>query len=165
MQDSHFAQGNSLTFPVALNTEFIGRTYPQTVPYQVGREKIREFARSLGETNQVFFDVQSAQAAGYSDLVAPPTFAIVVSMGAGEQVVFDPELGLDYTRVVHGDQRFVHSRVITSGDLLSCVVSVDDIRSVAGNDMISVKVEISDQQGELVSTVYSMLLSRGSDSS
>jgi acyl dehydratase len=149
---------------VALNSEFIGRTYPSTEPYLVGREKIREFARSLGETNELFFDVQVAQAAGYTDLVAPPTFAIIVSMGAAGQVVFDPELGLDYTRVVHGDQRFEHHRPITAGDQLTCLVSVDDIRTVAGNDMITVKSEISDLNGEPVSTVYSLLLSRGADS-
>lgn len=148
---------------MALNTDFIGRTYPATEPYHVGREKIREFARSLGETNSLYFDVEAARSAGYTDLIAPPTFAIVVSMGAGEQVVFDPELGLDYTRVVHGDQKFVHHRVITAGDHLECVVSVDDIRSVAGNDMITVKAEIQDANGEPVSTVYSMILSRGTD--
>lgn len=148
---------------MALNPEFIGRTYPATEPYLVGREKIREFARSLSEVNPLFFDVTAAQEAGYADVIAPPTFAIVMSLSAGEQVVFDPELGLDYTRVVHGDQRFVHHRPIVAGDSLSSVVRVDDIRSAAGNDMITVKVEVSDSHGELVTTVYSMLLSRGVD--
>ena len=148
---------------MALNPEFIGRTYPASEPYLVGREKIREFAHSLGETSPLFFDVTAAQAAGYADVIAPPTFAIVISMVAGEKVVFDAELGLDYSRVVHGDQRFVHHRPIVAGDLLTSVVSVDDIRSVAGNDMITVKAEITNSSGDLVSTVYSMLLSRGVD--
>ena len=149
---------------MALNPEFIGRTYPVSEPYLVGREKIREFAHSLGESSPLFFDVTEAQAAGYADVIAPPTFAIVISMVAGEKVVFDPELGLDYSRVVHGDQRFVHRRPIVAGDSLSSVVTVDDIRSVAGNDMITVKTEITDSTGALVSTVYSMILSRGADS-
>ena len=84
-------------------------------------------------------------------------------MGSGEQVIFDPELGLDYTRVVHGDQRFVHHRPILAGDELSCVVSVDDIRTVAGNDMITVKTDITDSLGAPVSSVYSLLLSRGEE--
>ncbi len=130
----------------------------------MGREKIREFARSLGDTRDIFFDVAAAQSAGHPDLVAPPTFAIIVSMDAAGQVVHDPELGLDYTRVVHGDQRFEHHRPITAGDQLTCLVSVDDIRSVAGNDMITVRSVISDINGEPVSTVYSLLLSRGTDS-
>ncbi len=148
---------------MALNTEFIGRTYPATEPYLVGREKIREFARSLGETSDLYFNVEAAVAAGFPDVIAPPTFAIVVTMGAGEQVIFDPELGLDYTRVVHGDQKFVHHRAITAGDQLTCAVTVDDIRTVAGNDMITIKSEISDSLGLPVSTVYSMILSRGTD--
>lgn len=149
---------------MALNTDFIGRTYPATEPYLVGREKIREFARSLGDSDSLYFDVEVARSAGFRDLIAPPTFAIVVSMGAGEQVIFDPELGLDYTRVVHGDQKFVHHRVITAGDQLTCVVVVDDIRSVAGNDMITIRSEIADFSGKQVTTVYSMILSRGTDS-
>ena len=149
---------------MALNTDFIGRTYPATEPYLVGREKIREFARSLGDSDSLYFDVEVARSVGFRDLIAPPTFAIVVTMGAGEQVIFDPELGLDYTRVVHGDQKFVHHQVITAGDQLTCVVVVDDIRSVAGNDMITIRSEIADSSGEQVTTVYSMILSRGTDS-
>ncbi len=146
---------------MAINPGFIGRTYPPTQVYSVGREKIREFASALGDSSLCYFDVASAQALGYPDLIAPPTFAIVVTMKAGEQVVFDPELALDYTRVVHGEQRFVHHRPIFAGDELTSTVSVDSIRSVAGNDMITVKSQVHSTSGELVSTVYSLLVSRG----
>jgi acyl dehydratase len=146
---------------VAINPEFIGRTYPPTQVYSVGREKIREFATALGDTASCYFEVDSARALGYPDLVAPPTFAIVVTMKAGEQVVFDPELALDYTRVVHGEQRFVHHRPIFAGDELTSTVSVDSIRSAAGNDMITVKAQVHSTSGELVSTVCSLLVSRG----
>ncbi len=146
---------------MAINPGFIGRTYPPTQVYSVGREKIREFASALGDSLLCYFDVASAQALGYPDLIAPPTFAIVVTMKAGEQVVFDPELALDYTRVVHGEQRFVHHRPIFAGDELTSTVSVDSIRSVAGNDMITVKSQVHSTSGELVSTVYSLLVSRG----
>jgi acyl dehydratase len=146
---------------VAINPEFIGRTYPPTEAYSVGREKIREFALSLSDSSACYFEVESARALGYPDLVAPPTFAIVVTMKAGEQVVFDPELALDYTRVVHGDQKFTHHRPIFAGDELTSTVSVDSIRSVAGNDMITVKTEVHATSGELVCTVFSLLVSRG----
>jgi len=102
---------------------------------------------------------------GYPDLVAPPTFAILVSMQASKQVIFDPELALDYTRVVHGEQKFVHSRPIFAGDDLTSVVSVDSIRSAAGNDMITVKTELRSTGGDLVSTAYSLLVSRGVEES
>lgn len=146
---------------MAINPEFIGRTYPPTQSYSVGREKIREFASALGETSPCFFNLDSARQLGYPDLVAPPTFAVVATMKAGEQVVFDPELALDYTRVVHGEQRFVQHRPIFAGDELTSTVSVDSIRSAAGNDMITVKTQLHSTGGELVSTVYSLLVSRG----
>lgn len=146
---------------MVINPEFIGRTYPPTQVYSVGREKIREFASALCETSPCFFNPDIARALGYPDLIAPPTFAIVVTMKAGEQVVFDPELALDYTRVVHGEQRFVQHRPIFAGDELTSTVSVDSIRSAAGNDMITVKTQVHSTSGELVSTVYSLLVSRG----
>ena len=90
---------------MAINPEFIGRIYPPTPVYFVGREKIREFATALGDTASCYFEVDAARALGYPDLIAPPTFAVVVTMKAGEQVVFDPELALDYTRGVHGEQK------------------------------------------------------------
>jgi acyl dehydratase len=146
---------------VAINQEFIGRTYPPTEAYSVGREKIREFAGALGETAPCYFDVESARSLGYPDLIAPPTFAIVVTMQAGGQVIHDPELALDYTRVVHGEQRFVQHRPIFAGDEITSTVSVDSIRSAAGNDMITVKTKVHASDGELVSTVYTLLVSRG----
>ena len=146
---------------MAINPEFIGRTYPPTQSYSVGREKIREFASALGETSPCFFNLDSARQLGYPDLVAPPTFAVVATMKAGEQVVFDPELALDYTRVVHGEQRFVQHRPIFAGDEFTSTVRVDSIRSAAGNDMITVKTQLHSTGGELVSTVYTLLVSRG----
>jgi len=146
---------------VAINQEFIGRTFPPTEIYSVGREKIREFASALGDSAPCYFDVEAARSLGYPDLIAPPTFAIVVTMQAGGQVIHDPELALDYTRVVHGEQRFVQHRPIFAGDEITSTVSVDSIRSAAGNDMITVKTEVHATDGELVSTVYSLLVSRG----
>ncbi len=146
---------------MAINQEFIGRTYPPTEVYSVGREKIREFAKALGESAPCYFDVEYARALGYPDLVAPPTFAIVFTMQAGGQVIHDPELGLDYTRVVHGEQRFVQNRPIFAGDEITSTVSVDSIRSAAGNDMITVKTQVHATSGELVATVYTLLVSRG----
>jgi acyl dehydratase len=149
---------------VALNEGFIGRTYPPSAPYLVGREKVREFARALGETNPVFFDIEVARALGHQDVIATPTFAIQLSMSAAEAAVMDPELGLDYSRVVHGDQRFVYSRPITAGDELVATVTIDGIRSAAGNDMLTTRVDIATTAGEHVVTSYSVLVARGSDS-
>ena len=94
-------------------------------------------------------------------MIAPPTFGIVLSMTAGRQVVADPELGLDYTRVVHGEQRFVHTRPIRAGDRLTVTVTVENIRAAAGNDMITTRGDVSTVDGETVFTAYSTLVARG----
>ncbi len=146
-----------------LDPTFVGREYPPTRPYQVGREKIREFAVAIGDPNPAYDDVEAARALGYPDLIAPPTFAIALSMQAAYQVVLDPALGLDYSRVVHGDQRFVHARPIHAGDELTVVVTVEKIRSMAGNDIITTRADIASTSGEAVCTAYSTLVSRAAE--
>ena len=146
-----------------LDPSFVGRSYPPTPAYQVGREKVREFAASVGDANPAYTDVEAARALGHPDVVAPPTFAIVVSMHAAHQVVRDPALGLDYSRVVHGEQRFVYVRPIVAGDELTVVVTVEKIRSVAGNDIITTRGDIATTAGEPVCTAYSTLVSRAPD--
>lgn len=148
-----------------MNPDFIGRSYPVTAPYLVGREKVREFARALGLTNAIHFDVQAAREVGYPDVVAPPTYAIRLSMSAAESVVKDPELGLDYSRVVHGDQRFDYGRPIVAGDELVSTVTIDGIRNAAGNDILTTRTEIRSADGELVLTSWSTLVARGSEAS
>ena len=115
-----------------VDPSFAGRSYPPTEPYEVGREKIREFADAINDPNPVYRSKAAAQELGHEDVIAPPTFAIVVTMRAGHQVVMDPDLGIDYSRVVHGEQRFEHTRPIRAGDLLQAVVTVDGVRAAAG---------------------------------
>jgi acyl dehydratase len=146
---------------VALDQSFIGRSYPPSPLYEVSREKIREFADAVGEASPVHRDAEAARAAGYPDVIAPPTFAILVSMKANEALISDPELGLDYSRVVHGDQTFTHHRPIAAGDRLVVVAHVDAITTRMGNDMLSVRAEISTEDGEQVTTARSTLVARG----
>ena len=144
-----------------VDQSFIGRVYPPTAVYEVGREKIREFADAIGDDNPAYRDPAAARAFGYSDVIAPPTFAIAVTMRASHQVISDPALGVDYSRVVHGEQRFVHTRPIRAGDALQVVVSVENSRSAAGNDIISTKSAVTTVDGEPVTTAYSMIVVRG----
>ena len=90
-----------------IDPAYAGRTYPPTEPYAVGVEKIREFATAIGDPNPAYRDPDAAQALGHPDVIAPPTFPFVLTFTASRQVVEDPELGIDYSRVVHGEQRFV----------------------------------------------------------
>ena len=132
---------------MALNPDFVGRSYPAGSSYLVGREKIREFASAIGDTNPVFHDVEAARALGYRDLVAPPTFPVILSLKASGVVVRDPELGLDYSRVVHGEQRFAYARPIVAGDELVVVTTIEAIRTMAGNDMITTRGDIATVDG------------------
>ncbi len=144
-----------------LDQSYIGRVYPPTPPYQVGREKIREFATAIGDPNPLYRDVEAARAAGHPDVIAPPTFAAALTLPAGHQVISDPDLGIDYSRVVHGEQRFVHRRPIRAGDELQVVVTVDNIRVAAGNDMLTTRADVSTVDGEEVLTAYSTIVARG----
>ncbi len=144
-----------------LDQSFIGRTYPPSRPYEVGREKIREFADAISDGSPLYRDPDAAKAAGHPDVIAPPTFAIVLAMTSQDAVVGDPQLGLDYSRVVHGQQDFTHHRPIRAGDELVAVVHVDDIRARAGNDFLTVRTEITTVGGEQVCTATSTLVARG----
>jgi acyl dehydratase len=144
-----------------IDASFVGRVYPATEPYQVGREKVREFAAAIGDANPACHDVAAAGELGYADVVAPPTFAIVLTMTAARQVVADPALGLDYSRVVHGEQRFVHARAIVAGDVLRTVVTVEAVRVAAGNDILTTRADVQDETGEHVVSAYATLVARG----
>ena len=148
---------------MALNQEFVGRSFPPSPVYQVGREKIREFATAIGDSNPVFHDPAAAAALGYADVIAPPTFAILVSLKAVTSVAHDPDLGLDYSRVVHGDQRFVYTRPICAGDELVVTATIESARTVAGNDMLSARADVATTAGEHVVTTYSTIVARAAE--
>jgi acyl dehydratase len=146
---------------MALDPSFIGRTYPPTTPYEVGREKIREFATAIGDWNPAYHDEDAAKALGHPDIIAPPTFAVIVSFLSSRALITDPQLGVDYSRVVHGEQRFVYTRPVRAGDRLTGVLTVENIRTAAGNDLITTRSEISTVEGEHVLTSYAVTVVRG----
>jgi acyl dehydratase len=146
---------------MALNAGFVGRRYSTDEPYVVGREKVREFAAAIDESNQACFDLDAARSLGYPDLVAPPTFPMVLTYRVSASLVGDPELGLDYSRVVHGEQHFAYTRPIVAGDELNCVLTIADIRQAAGNDIITTQTQITSITGEPVCVATSTLVARG----
>ena len=146
---------------MALNPAFAGRVYPPTEPYEVSREKIREFAAALRDDNPLYRDAEAARSLGYPDVIAPPTFPIVLTMRASDAVINDPDLGLDYSRVVHGEQGFSYSRPIQAGDVLQVTVSIESVRSIGGNDMLVTRGDVTTLDGEHVVTASAMLVARG----
>ena len=146
---------------MTLDRELVGRSYPPSAVYEVGRAKIAEFAAAVGATDPVHTDADTARAAGYPDVIAPPTFAIVVSLEAAMAVLQDPDVALDYSRVVHGEQRFAHHRPVRAGDRLVATTTIDAARTVAGNDLLTARVDLATEDGEPVCTSTSMLVGRG----
>jgi len=146
---------------------FAGRAYPATSPYSVGREKIREFAAAVGAQHPAHFDLGAARGAGFPDLVAPTTFAVVVAQAAEAQYIRDPDARIDFSRVVHADERLTHHRPIVAGDELVTVLHVDAVTHRAGIAMITTRCEIAaqwaDGPDEPVATVVSTLAVRGED--
>ncbi len=145
---------------MALDRELVGRSYPPSVVLEVGRAKIAEFATAIGDPSPLYRDAEAARAAGHPDVIAPPTFAIVVSLEAAMVVLDDPDIAIDYARVVHGEQRFAHHRPIRAGDRLIATTTIDAARTVAGNDLLTARVDLTTEDGEAVCTATSMLVAR-----
>ena len=145
--------------PVA--ADLAGREYPDTEPYLVGREKVREFARAVGSTDPLSLDPAAARAAGHPDVVAPPTFAVVVQDLTLQQLLADESAGVDFSRVVHGEQRFEARRPIVAGDLLTARMTVSDVKTLGGNAMVTASSEVRDADGAHVVTAVSTLVVRG----
>src|SRR2546422_666826 len=101
---------------MAINRDYVGRRFEAADPYEVSRVKIAEFAHAIGDPNPLYRDRAAAQAAGFPDVIAPPTFAIVISMAGSSVALADPGLGLNYAMVVHGEQRFEYTRQLLAGD-------------------------------------------------
>ncbi|GAA1496914.1 MULTISPECIES: FAS1-like dehydratase domain-containing protein [Paeniglutamicibacter] len=148
---------------MSINPELAGRVYPAQDPYVVGREKIREFAAAVKATHPAHFELAAAAELGHADLLAPPTFAIIVAQRADAQLIADPASGIDFSRVVHADQRFTHHRPIVAGDELLAELHVDTVRAMGGGAMITTRSEITTTAGDKVATTVSSLLVRGED--
>jgi acyl dehydratase len=128
----------------------VGKTYPPTL-YAVGREKIKEYARAVGETNPLHLDHEAARAAGYADVVAPPMFAVVYCSAAMGPAYFDPELGIDFSRLVHGGQEFKWGPLVVAGDEITTTVSVKSVEERAGNGFFVFESLSTNQDGHTVS--------------
>jgi len=136
---------------VPVNSDAIGKTYPVTT-YAVGREKVREYAHAVGETNQLYLNVEAARAAGYDDVVAPPMFAVVYAGRAITPALFDPEVGIDFARMLHGGQEFRWGPVVVAGDEIATTTTIKDISARGGINFFVFETDSRNQRGETVCT-------------
>jgi acyl dehydratase len=134
---------------MTVETAAIGKRFAP-LTYAVGREKIIEYARATGETNPVHLDLAAARAAGHADVVAPPMFAVVYQGRSVAEAMFDPELGIDFARLVHGEQAFRWHRLAVAGDELSTTLTVANISEKMEIQFYAFATESVDQRGEVV---------------
>jgi acyl dehydratase len=146
-----------------VNADFEGRSYPPTEPYGVSAAKIREFAQAVGSDDPVHVDREVARAKGYADVIAPPTFAVLIAQQCDRQLILDPEAGIDYSRVVHGQQKFVHPRPLTARDSIVGTLHVDGVREAGGHAMVTTRTELATEAGEPVCTATSTIVIRGGE--
>jgi acyl dehydratase len=146
---------------VALNAEYAGRTFPPGKPYEVSRVKIAEFATAIGEPSPLCRDREAAVKAGYPDVIAPPTFPIIISMANTTIIQNDSDLGLDYSMVVHGEQQFTYSRPLHAGDVVVATSTVESIRAIDAISVMTTSTDISTVDGEHVCAVKAVIVERG----
>ncbi|NHA70179.1 FAS1-like dehydratase domain-containing protein [Phycicoccus flavus] len=149
---------------MAVNPDFVGRTYPPSGPYPVDAALVAAFAAAVGSQDPVHTDPQVARAAGYADVVAPPTMAVRFAQQTEAAYVADPEAGIDFSRVVHGEERFVHHRPITAGDEVVGTLTVDAVRQAGGHSMVTTRTELATAGGEALATCTSTIVVRGGES-
>jgi len=143
-----------------LNRSLKGKEY-QEVTFEVTRPEVVAFAEAIGEGNPIYRDAEAAKTAGYPEQIAPPTFITRIQIMTSGQVVLDQELGLDYTRVVHGEQQYDWRRPLLVGDTVSATPRLADIYARGPNEFLVIEADIKDRSGETVIVARSTLLSRG----
>jgi acyl dehydratase len=146
---------------VAINPEYAGRTFEPSEPYEVSRVKIAEFATAIGDGSPLCRDRAAAQAAGYPDVIAPPTFAIVITAADTARLMSDPDLGVNYAMVVHGEQSFTHSRPLHAGDVVVAQSTIESIKQIRTMTTMATVTEIRTVDGEHVCTARSTAVERG----
>ena len=130
-------------------TTAVGKTFPPVI-YAVGREKVREYAYAVGESDPRCLDPEAARAAGFADVVAPPMFAAVYCSGAIGPAILDPEVGIDFARMVHGAQAFTWHEPVVAGDEITTEAAHQETSERGGLTFFVFTTRSVSQRGELV---------------
>ena len=146
---------------MAINPDYEGRTFEPSEPYEVSRVKIAEFATAIGDSSPLCRNRAAAQAAGYPDVIAPPTFAVVISSVGLAKLMADPGLGVNYAMIVHGEQSFTHHRPLHAGDVVVSQSTVESIKQIRSMTTLATVTEIRTVDGERVCTARSTAVERG----
>ena len=149
---------------VGVDLSRIGNVYTGMPVFEVTRRDIAAFADAVGASSPVHRDSAAARAAGFADVVAPATFAVVIAQEAEAEYISDPASGVDFSRVVHAEESFTAAAPIVAGQLLATAVHVDSITQRGGLTLVTTRTVVADSaDASLVTSVVSTLAVRGED--
>jgi acyl dehydratase len=135
---------------MSIDTKFIGKTYPEST-YEVGKEKIKEYAKAIKNLDPHYLDDNFAKKSKYGTIIAPPTFAVVFGAYLIEPVFNDKDLNLNMGMLVHGEQELEFLEVVKAGDSITTSAKIVDIKNKEKLDVISVEIKSKNQHGKDVS--------------
>jgi len=144
-----------------LNKAFEGREFAESPPYEVTAESIREFADAIGDPNPLYRDETAAKEAGYDAIIAPPTYLTKLNFIYSAEMMLDPDLGLNYALVVHGEQEYEYRRPVKAGDVLVAKPKIASIEAKGRNELLVSEAVVSTTAGEQVAVARSTIVSRG----
>ncbi|MFH1150142.1 MAG: MaoC family dehydratase N-terminal domain-containing protein [Actinomycetota bacterium] len=143
-----------------IDHKFIGKEYPPDV-YEIGREKMREYARAIGETSPYYHDTEFGRSSAYGDNIAPPSFAAVYNLLGAAKFFFDPEIQVNFAMLVHGEQEFEYLKPVKAGDVITSTGRIVDIAEKGNNDVIKFEARSVNQDGDLVTIGRATFVVRG----
>jgi acyl dehydratase len=145
---------------LVIDQKFIGKEYPVT-EYEIGREKMKEYASAINDSNPQYHDREFGKKSRYGDNIAPPLFASVYNLMGCANMFFDPELALNFAMLVHGEQEFEWLKPIKPGDIITTTGKIVDIAEKGNNDVIKYEARSKNQEGELVTIGRATFVIRG----
>lgn len=145
---------------MALSPDIVGLTYLYPDHFEVGREKIREYAAAVQNDDGAYTDEDAARALGHDALLAPLTFISIFGLQA--QMAFFEHANIPITeeKIVQVEQGLVFLRPIKAGDKLYCHIRLDSLRRQFGADVLTIRSRITNQNGEVVQEDYTTMAGR-----
>lgn len=139
--------------PISVNKDVKGKEYaPFTVT--VERGKIKEFARAIGDLSPFYLDDAVGRASEWGDIIAPPTFPTTFRDESADTGSMLRDLGVDISRVLHGEQEFEHHKPIRPGETYLCRSRITDVYEKSGRSgpmaFVTREMTVTDGENEIV---------------
>ncbi len=150
---------------MAINTDIRGMVWDYPDTFVVGREKVREFAKSVKADDPACLDENAAAELGYDALVAPPTFVTILGKLVQADFMRKVDTGYETLQMVQVDQRFVYHKPILAGDVLHARMEVHSVVERFGADIVVTRNTLTNNDGDLVLEAYTTVMGHEGDNS